>query len=247
MLGDNIKVSMSIDLLQNSIDDLKTYWRKFASTLELKTSVSVTQRHRMVATSLDIIAFSDIFIESHNRHLVIEKNQFARTKNMSSEELLEDWRVNSDLVINSLNRLIVSYKVMYFFIRSLQDAIYGVLLELIGQNAGRYSSMKRCVSKKDNPIHQKISHTIPKYIDWFKEFRNQRNKIKYGITAGGGFDPSSDLITINMHTVKEDANPTLIDIDFILSSEDIIKAIEMSVALLKFGDNLVVEIVHDTM
>lgn len=237
---------MSINLLQKSIDDLKTYWRKFASTLELKTSVSVTQRQRMVAISLDIIAFSDIFIESHNKQLEIEKNQFARTKNMSFEESLEDWKVNSDLVINSLNRLIVSYKVMYFFIRSLQDATYGVLLELIGQNAGRYSSMKDCVYKENNPIHHKLSQAIPKYFDWFKEFRNQRNKIKDGITAGGEFEPSSDLLKINMHIVKEDENPTIIDIDFILSPLDIVKAIDMSVKLLKFGNNLAEELVHDT-
>lgn len=235
---------MSIDLLEKSIDNLKKSWRIFASTLELKTLVSVTQRQRMVSLSLDIIAFSDIFIESHNRHLDTEKKQSKRTLNYSLKELSEDWKNNAESVMNSLHRLVVSYKVMYFFIRALQDATYSVLLELIGKKASKYSSMEKCVNNENNPIHKEISRSLPEYFSWFTEFRCQRNKIKEGITAGGGYKPSSDLLTINMHVVREDLDPALIDIDFNLNSLDIVKAIDMSVALLQFGDNLAGEFLN---
>lgn len=234
---------MSIDLLKISIDNFKSSWRIFASTLELRTSVSVTQQQRIVSLSLDIIAFSDIFIESHNRHLDIEKKQSIRTLNYSLEEQLEDWTVNAESVMNSLSRLTVSYKVMYFFIRALQDVIYSVLLELTGQTASKYSSLKKC--NENNPIHKEISRSLPNYFKWFTEFRSQRNKIKEGITAGGGFKPSSDTLTINMHIVREDVNPTIIGIDFILNSVDVVKAIDMSSALLNLGNSLAEKPTHN--
>lgn len=134
---------------------------------------------------------------------------------------------------------------MYFFIRALQDATYGVLLELTGEKAVNYSSMKYCADNENNPIHKEISRLLPEYFKWFTEFNNQRNKIKEGITAGGGFNPSSDLLTINMHIVREDVNPTIIDIDFILSSMDTVKAIDMSVELLNFGNSLAERFTHN--
>lgn len=226
--------------LEESIEKLKVSWRELSTTLELKTKVSVTQRHRMVAHSLDIINFSGIFIETHSQWLSLVESEIKRTAGMSHEEWSKDsqYRIIEDMKI--MDRNAVSYKAMYYFIRALQDAVYGVLLELGGKKSKKYLNMSRCSTDKKDSVNQILSKEFPNYFKWFDEFRTQRNKIKEGITYGGGYD-SDRRLSLNMHIVREEETPPYIDIDFVLDIDDIIKAVEMSVSLLDFTNKFAVE------
>ncbi|WP_027148315.1 hypothetical protein [Methylobacter tundripaludum] len=101
------------------------------------------------------------------------------------------------------------YKAYFIFIRAFHDACYGVLLNTNGATPGAYSSMRKAIDKKVEPIYSKII-TIPDYVDWFTDFKNKRDTIKIGvnfslcgpqwdvgvgfnkITAEGGIDISCD-------------------------------------------------------
>lgn len=226
--------------LEKSIEKLKVSWRELATTLEFKTKVSVNQRHRMVAHSLDIINFSGIFIETHNQWLSIVKSEIQRTAEMSHEEWSEDWKHHFKENMNAMDRNAVAYKAIYFFIRALQDAVYSVLLELCGNESKKYLHMSRCLNEKRDSVNQILKKGFPNYFKWFDEFRTKRNKIKNGITYGGGYDSDRNL-SINMNIVEEWKTPPEIGIDFVLDIDDIIEAVEISVSLLDFTNNFAID------
>ena len=84
---------------------------------------------------------------------------------------------------DATRELKAAYKAYFLFIRAFHDAGYGVLLDLHGQKAGIYSSMNRCVTNAKGPIYEAI-FAIPGYVDWFKSFKEKRDKIKLGVSFG---------------------------------------------------------------
>jgi hypothetical protein len=79
----------------------------------------------------------------------------------------------------STSDLKACYKAYFFFIRAFHDGCYGVLLNLIGQTPGAYSSMNKCVTKASSDAYNHICK-IPGYVDWFKNFKAKRDAVKMG-------------------------------------------------------------------
>jgi hypothetical protein len=71
---------------------------------------------------------------------------------------------------------------MYYFVRSLQDAVYRALLEANGQRAGDHTSMGDCAKNRDSLLHPVIDTGLPGYFDWFGEMRDLRNQMKIGLS-----------------------------------------------------------------
>jgi hypothetical protein len=122
---------------------------------------------------------------------------------------------------------------MLFFVRAFQDAMYAVLLELTGNKPGAKSSMQRCIENEDSPIHKRLVERLPAYLTWFSHMRDQRNRIKNGISTGAQFqivDGVSDLF-VALHVVRGNINPSIIDIKEQVGIANIAEAVEMSADL----------------
>jgi len=79
----------------------------------------------------------------------------------------------------SVWELKAAYKAYFFFVRAFHDACYGVLLNANGAHPGSYSSMRRCLDKKVEPIYTSVA-SIPGYVDWFYSFKEKRDEVKRG-------------------------------------------------------------------
>jgi hypothetical protein len=90
-----------------------------------------------------------------------------------------------DLTWPPLARLHACYRGFFFLLRSLQDRIYSVGLELNGQQAGKQASMSSAFQngqvRRTNPVGALIQAQCPRYSKWFPEFRELRNTIKNGV------------------------------------------------------------------
>lgn len=73
-------------------------------------------------------------------------------------------------------------KAMFYFIRSLHDAVYSALIETSGNRSGRYSSMYDCSKNPRNPLHSLVDVALPGYFEWFSDFRDLRNELKLGVS-----------------------------------------------------------------
>ena len=81
-------------------------------------------------------------------------------------------------------RLAVAFKSVFFYIRACQDDLYGLLLlALTGSRHGQ-PSMNRAVKNPLNPVAVLLSSELPGYLDWFANWRDQRNNIKNGCNFG---------------------------------------------------------------
>jgi hypothetical protein len=105
--------------------------------------------------------------------------------------------------LRHLNRVVVAYQSVFFFVRSFHDAIYRTFLWITGNRWGPKSSMKdavKCGSAEDldealntrhrrtvgtfvrgNPVAAVLESAVPEYPAWFSRWRHLRNEIKRGV------------------------------------------------------------------
>jgi len=99
------------------------------------------------------------------------------------------------------DRLRVVYKTLFLFTRAYQDAIYGVLFELLTGNRAGNVRMQKAVDKPANPVGELLrSAPLNGYVEWFGGWRTLRNDVKEG-TNFGLLGPAEDPgITFNTFT-----------------------------------------------
>jgi hypothetical protein len=126
-------------------------------------------------------------------------------------------------------RLILQLKALHFFLRAYQDAMYALLFELvIGKRAGN-TRMQVIIKKEANPVGEKIRDKLPNYIEWFVSWREQRNRIKDGVSFAT-IGPATDLGIIAA-TFNEEGGYTLRPEGPAIRAGDIIEALRMSTHL----------------
>jgi hypothetical protein len=125
-------------------------------------------------------------------------------------------------------RLILQLKALHFFLRSYQDAMYAVLLGLTQESRARYPTMKNAL-KEGNPIGTTIRERCPDYLDWFRRWRDQRNRIKDGISFAT-IGPATDLGII-VATFNEEGGVTLRPEGDAIRANEVIEALRMSAQL----------------
>jgi len=97
-----------------------------------------------------------------------------------------------------------AFKATCYFLRALQDALYGVLLETAGGRAGGYSSMADA-AKDSNPVHALLVQALPDYLEWFLDFRNIRNRMKEGVSTAFTcrITPGPPRVSVDVHRVND--------------------------------------------
>ena len=137
------------------------------------------------------------------------------------------------------NELGTVYKAMFYFVRAYQDALYGTLKELIGESAGKYTTIMESLSKKGKQYRDRIEKAIPGYFDWFIPWREKRNKIKSGISCSLG--KQSDQLGIMLSDVDGEKNAIRSDMKSLVTPEDVIEAVKMSHEFAEYVNSIAAE------
>lgn len=151
--------------------------------------------------------------------------KLVQKKEMSADELafFESWqRASGKVVAEMISRselevasgasieagtaeqqFVTSFKAFVFFLRSLQDAVYGCLLISTRSPTAAMPDMKKILDaagepKYDHQVAAKLCH-VPGYFEWFKSFKALRNRIKDGTSFGkAGTPPDVGIVLSNM-------------------------------------------------
>lgn len=126
-------------------------------------------------------------------------------------------------------RLVIAYKGMFFFIRAYQDVMCAVLKLLLGQNAGRWTSMHRALRSND-VVGKLVDNDLPAYRDWFMDWKNKRDRIKVGIAVGLA-GPAANLGVAFAKFSGNDLQAA--DMTETVRLPDIVRAIEFSTLLVQ--------------
>jgi hypothetical protein len=98
----------------------------------------------------------------------------AAIASVPAEAQLERSKRHLRLTYRPTRRLAAAYKSFFIFVRAYQDVLYCLL------NATSTGSMEAAIKNVSNPVRIVLDQHLPEYVAWFPEFRNLRNKIKYG-------------------------------------------------------------------
>lgn len=180
---------------------------------ERETRPSTTDVDRLWACIIDVVAFAPAVRHLHD---VAYAAQFRL---MGAQHSTRVDGVNEENVreFNSARRpaeaFVASLKSMHFLLRSLQDAGYVVLFEVLtGQYPGKAkASMQRALASKDNPVRRVIDRHSPQYIPWFHRLREVRNAFKIGTLNGWTYTAHPTTPRISLGTMA----PDLISVDTI--------------------------------
>lgn len=220
--------------------ELAAGWRSLATALELRTRVRITTRHRMIACAEDTRHSVLILEDTHRDVLADQSAQMKRTEAMSMEERRLDWARTADVAMTLVKKYATAQKAFHFFVRALQDAAYGVLLELDGKTVGQYSSIKKCFNKTgDNPMGVELRRHLPDYEGWFKRHRDLRNDMKLGMASGLSFVPNDEARALKATLYKVDEKGRSSEIHAEVCMEDVAEALRQSIALLGFVESRV--------
>lgn len=188
------------DLISEFDSRIKTFknTRDMLGKIESTIGMPAWIRFNVGSLAMDIVNFSEIFLDQYkieikrdaagSHTLNLKFNIIRPPVNTTKELPMESAKVDDNLLLPT-PIITTLYKAYFFFIRSYQDAIYKFLLCLQEQKAGSYSSMKDAIDEKKNTF--KTSNIVGKYlhkylqsheyVSWFLDFREKRNRIKYGV------------------------------------------------------------------
>jgi hypothetical protein len=139
----------------------------------------------------------------------------------------------------ALWKLGAAYKTVFYFVRAYQDTLYRMVLNLQKQPWGK-QSMSRAL-RPDNPVGKLLGERLPEYLPWFEDWRDKRNKIKDGVTAGwAGPQTDPGLVFVEV-IVTPGTYATRLDARTAIRLSDVAAAIEMSAQLTGLVHRLVKE------
>jgi hypothetical protein len=221
----------SFILYRIAIEEFEKEFKSANAELAEWEKINHYQRDKLIGTSEDIIGFSKIFSDIHlsTKALLIKDTQLM-SENFGSLKFIQERSQSKEYksLISNEEALKVAYKGYFYFIRAFQDAVYGVLLNLLDENIGQSMKGMKKALKDSSPVNKWILE-IDGYKEWFLEFREKRNKIKIGVRfniRGPQWDPG---VGFSIPT-KDGGTSSGTDSVKIM---DLIKAIDMSAEALK--------------
>jgi hypothetical protein len=141
--------------------------------------VSWENHSRLGATLTDVIGFAPNLITAHDlAGKAMRADEEAVSAQLQAQRLVAVVGSGSDL--QATTNLGLSYKAFFFFVRSCQDAVYAVGLNLLGMKAGANAKMSNAL-KDANPIGEILKAEAAGYLEWFDRWRDLRNRIKFGV------------------------------------------------------------------
>lgn len=131
-------------------------------------------------------------------------------------------------------RLAVTYKAIYFFVRSFQDAAASALRVAYRQEPGRYTSMNKVLKTPKDSATAGLIEALPEYKTWFEQWKSTRDKVKEGTSfgiAGPGSNPGISFVE-----AKFESNGThlVVNVQQAVRVSDIVGAITMCISLTDF-------------
>jgi hypothetical protein len=172
-------------------------------------SVTAEQRGALLEITGDLVAFSDVLLEVHERAVAFETEQEAAL--LSPEPPPRPMR--------EVRRLHATYRSFFFLSRELQDHAYGAILGTCpGCKMPPEPSMKDARNER-NPVRVLLDASVPDYWAWFARWRALRNELKEGVSVhlvgptndlGVGFSIDRGDAHVGRHVVRlDDATETL--------------------------------------
>lgn len=140
-------------------------------------------RMRMAQSATDVIAFVPIFRQAHTAAVEVHRQEAQNVYEIIS--VIGGGKVG-DLDVDDLARsareLQVSYKALYFLIRAFQDRLYTVAARLLAPGDAAGQSMGAAFKRPQNPVRRFLDERVPAYVEWFPAWRDQRNRVKDGVS-----------------------------------------------------------------
>ncbi len=107
------------------------------------------------------------------------KERFTPEKQAESMAYLREMGAMMQAAIPITNDFRIVYKSLFYFIRVYQDVLYQLLNNLLGERSPT-GSMSSALAA-NNPVGQMLREQADGYPDWFADWRNKRNAVKYGV------------------------------------------------------------------
>jgi hypothetical protein len=210
--------------------------RQFASSDGLQQSVQEEEARVISEIPLEIrVELRLKFLFEKKLTAVIAGGDFSEAFSQNLKQLADlrkkywdDFRSKHD----PFRELGITFKAMFYFIRSCQDNLYSVALLLLSQEAPKSPSMMKAVNNPRNPIAG-ILGSIPEYKEWFIKWREKRNKIKEGV--GTGYTGVGDGLGVIFDKLDEKNNGIIASLakENVVYFADIVEAISMTTLLIK--------------
>lgn len=140
----------------------------------------------MGATAIDVITSVELLVhEYEGARRTIEETK----KSLGTAEAIDVFAHSGP----PIRRVISAFKFTYFSVRAHHDAVCGVLYELLGQRAGRYTSMSDALKKEGNPVRSFVNDRLPGYAEWLPAWKDRRDQMKIGAQFALLFDADNNL------------------------------------------------------
>jgi hypothetical protein len=238
-MRDKITMNHPINLIQEIYDcttNLCNMW-EVLQVNRVGSRVTAKTMQQTGAIVEDISGFITLLIETHNRcHILCAKENAFAIGGIPSN--IKSISKSGNQLKEHQKQFAVCFKGIFIVLRSFQDRILCILQEIRGETSGRGTSMSNKLKNfTKDPLGSEINSKIPNYFDWFLQFRDLRNKMKYGLEVYSGFHANKDelLILLNIREVRQKGDRKVYALTEALSLRDILEAIIMSTLLLSFA------------
>jgi len=135
----------------------------------------------------------DVALEPHQSPLL------SRPESMRLYQALKLNATEADT--QAWTRMSRDWKMLLYSVRCIHDCIYGALLLVQGEQAGRRASMAICLKadKKDKPKPNRLmlERRVPGYYDWFMRMKGIRDELKRGLTVASNWTDGEHTILLS--------------------------------------------------
>ncbi len=176
-------------------------------------------RHALVTTGIETCGALNIFFENY---IIVYKEWILSEVRINRGDLdgLKSGSFDAfSLITSKAQMFFVSFKTALLFLRMYQDALYKCLN---GTSSGSMSAIKN----EKNPVRILFEKEMPHYTEWFLQFKDKRDHVKFGRSCS--ITGPRDDLGIIFNEVTEH-NGIVADIKAAFHLSDLIKAVSNSI------------------
>ncbi len=211
-------IDIELGLLRELYNEVKEYSCTSSSSRGLNETRNALR---------DSVVCAEILCELHRQ---AAKKSFEALASLESEEPSSQ-APQGDRTIDWLERYATQGKALFYFVRSLQDAVYRLLLEANGQQVSDNSRISKILVDKrgDNPMSKMLKQSVPEFLEWFKDFREKRNYIKRGTPIGAGASASRGHFSASIIFLKAKEDNVSVDREYFAKTLHVTRLLVQSV------------------
>lgn len=150
--------------------------------LDRETTIGRAMKQRLFGGANDILAMSGLMLDAFAARTAEHVDRHGPRAAVIFAPAAVDESVGTTMLAVAIT------KSLFYFVRSYQDAIYGLGLQLCGQTEG-HRSLADAISnaakgKRASEAYEHLCGATVGYVEWFRRMRSLRNRIKHGRSAG---------------------------------------------------------------